>query len=681
MSTVFQDLQHRISSIFDYAYTSSSIRLPSVTCAEVGKILHVGMYLEEVEQRRPAFDFQRAELAALNGNSNEISARVAKDVRTAYQKMNKAWHLYADAIKFSDQEVGFIVSQLSGMEISDPKRDVFGDALEIFRSKWAKQEGGQFFTDQLVTHMAIRMLQFDPYKGDDLVDICSGTGGFLLAGIHRIRELADAARDTEGTVAELAARALKGKEIDSEVASLGNAALTSRTGVLAKRIIEQGNSLDLEAYRDSSGRIALDTHRCIATNPPFGAKTPVRDERILSQYELSRTNGTSKDRIVFTPKKYFRRSPDVLFLEANVKLLKPGSGRMAIVTPYQILSGPQTYYIRDWLIRNCHVEAVIDLPMETFQPHTGTKTALLVARRRENPLINVEEAQRETIFMAVPRWIGHDRRGNPIWAKNPDGTTSSERLTDFPDVENAYNEFLKTGEVGEVGERAELCFTVSVDNVLADGLLRLNAQSHKPAEHTVRLTDSQIESGWRTVRLGDVVDRVFYPGRFKRAYTDPYEAAVPFLGGSNISEFISATGKWLRHDDPKLGDLSVHEGWLLITRSGTTGIVSRVPKAWEGFAISEHVIRIVPNRKKLDPDYLLAYLKTKHCQAALKSGIFGSVIDEISPEFVASLEIPLPPKRELGRISALMSAAEASRDSAIRDSKDALDYLTLLLDS
>lgn len=676
MSQSFQDLQQRITSIFDYAYTSSSIRVPSVTCAEVGKLLHVGMFIEEVEAKRPAFNFSQSELTKLDGNINATSEKVAKGVRATFRKMNKAWKLYKDEIKFSDEEIGFIVGRLSGLEIADPKRDVFGDTLEMFRSKWAKQEGGQFFTDQLVTHLATRMLRFDPYRGDDLVDICAGTGGFLLAGLNRIKELADAAQDREDRVASLAAKSLKGKEIDAEVASLGNAALTSRTGALAAKLIDQGNALDLRAYRRSSSAIRVDSHRCIATNPPFGAKTPVRDETILAQYELSRINGSSHDSLVCTPKKYFRRSPDILFLEANVKLLSPGDGRMAIITPYQILSGPQTFYVREWLLRNCHIEAVVDLPMETFQPHTGTKTALLLARRRLHPLLDLRDLPEEKIFMAIPRWIGHDRRGHPIWAKNPDGSFSATRLTDLPEVESAFEQFTTKGTIPSTAEQS---FSISTHAVLKDSLLRLNAQSYRP--HTPGSSDKTeaLPKNWKSVRLGDVVERVFYPGRFKREYTDPHPGAVPFLGGSNITEFVSSTEKWLRKDDRKLPELRVEAGWILITRSGTTGIVSCVPEEWDGFALSEHVIRIVPNPEKLDPHFLLAYLKTKHCQAELKRGVFGSVIDEISPEFVANLEIPLPPRSEIKEIAFLARRAEENRNGAIRDAREAIARLSMLL--
>ena len=45
------------------------------------------------------------------------------------------------------------------------------------------------------------------------------------------------------------------------------------------------------------------------------------------------------------------RAPDILFLEQNVKLLIPGEGRLSIVLPYQILSGPQTLFVRTWLLK------------------------------------------------------------------------------------------------------------------------------------------------------------------------------------------------------------------------------------------------------------------------------------------------------------------------------------------
>ena len=668
-------LQNRIKSIFDFAYANSSIRIPATTCREVGKILHAGMYAEEVEGRIPAFSFDPPTLKKLNGSVTPEANAVCDQVTSLFRKMNKKWGFYKEDILFKPQEVGFIAGKLNDLYISDPKQDVFGDALELFRSTWAKQEGGQFFTDQRVTRLAVKMLRFDPMQGDDLVDICAGTGGFLLAGFNRIQELVQSAGGTEQKVAQLAAKSLKGLEIDADVASLGNATITARTGEYSVNVISQANSLDVAVFRRKPSPIKESSHRCLATNPPFGAKTPVRDEGILENYELARVSGFPATGFRASTKLH-PRSPDILFMERNVNLLKPGEGRAAIVTPYQILSGPQSAYIRDWLIRNSVIEAVIDLPSETFQPHTGTKTSLLLVRRRERPLLDASHADDGTVFMATPKWIGHDRRGKPVYKVNSDGKLIDEILSDFDLVEQAYEVFLQ----GKNPEKiyAE-CFTASVKAIVSDPLLKLNAQSHKPLVHDAESSGASSKK-WKMVRLGDHVERVFYPGRFKRNYVEEREGAIPFLGGSNITEFISRTDKWLRNDDPRLETLAVRAGWILITRSGTTGIISSVPEEWDGFAMSEHVIRIVPDPKKLDPYYLLSYLRTKSCQEQLKKGVFGSVIDEISSEYIADIQVPVPRKPAvLEKIVQKMRDAEIARNEAIRGFNTSVSELEKLI--
>ena len=91
----------------------------------------------------------------------------------------------------------YIVSLLNNVKFTGNSNDIFGDALEIFRSYWAKKEGGQFFTNQAVTSLALKLIKFNPLNGDDLVDICAGTGGFLLAGFRKIRKIVSEKKGTE----------------------------------------------------------------------------------------------------------------------------------------------------------------------------------------------------------------------------------------------------------------------------------------------------------------------------------------------------------------------------------------------------------------------------------------------------------------------------------------------------
>lgn len=661
------DLQQRIERLYDHLYANAPVRTPARIANEVGKLLHTALYIEEIESSVPAFLFQPYKLKRLFQADKPLCEEVAKGVRDKFSKMNKAWRLYprGEQILLSDSDIGFTCGQLSGVVVSDRNRDVFGDALEIFRSQWAKREGGQFFTDQRVTALAMTLLDFDPRRGDDLVDISAGTGGFLLAGLNKIRTLLEAGSQDgsiETELLALASASLKGQEVDSDVSEIANATLKSRLSNASHPFVALGDSLKPEAFRQTNKRIQYGNHLCAATNPPFGTKITIKDINILSNYELARTQQRTTTGTLFEDAaRVSSRAPDTLFIEQNVKLLKPGAGRLAIVVPYQILSGPQTLYIREWLLKHTDIIAVIDLPSDTFQPHTGTKAGLLVVRRRHEPLNDLSKTKDYDIFMSMPRWIGHDRRGKPIYKRQSDGAYTGEILSDFEDVERAFKAFQEGTDPSK--EHAG-SFKVKLSTILVDSDLHLNALYHRhslPNEH-----NGKANKKWRYVKMREVVESIFYPTRFKRNYVDYYVGAVPFLGGSNISQMIITTDKWLKDDDPNLESLKVQAGWILVTRSGSTGIVSSVPPAWDGYAMSEHVIRIVPNPNKLDPYYLQAFLRTPYAQGIISRGVFGSVIDEITPEYIGDMEIPIPRSEvAMKNIVAKMKKAETARNNAI----------------
>ena len=643
------EVDRRFSRIYDHLYANAPVRTPSAIAHEVGKLLHVAFYIEEKEQVKPAFVVGKSELRDISINRAEICKRIASAVRNSFTVMNGEWNLYPsnETIVLSDSDIAFSIGQLSGVHFTDPSLDVFGDAVEIFRSQWVKRQGGQYFTDQRVTHLSLSLLEFDPSGGDDFVDICAGTGGFLLAALHHIRAMEPDHTTDEGNANLVRAATfeiLKGAEIDREVANLANTALGARFGQRPTNIVSCVNSLLAQTFDDPQIPIQFSKHLCAASNPPFGTKITIKDPDVLTHYALARQYRRASDGKLKSTGRLTSRAPDVLFLEQNIKILKPGQGRLALVTPYQILSGPQTLYIREWLLKQAQILAVVDLPGETFQPHTGTKTCLLVVKRREQPLEEVDLSLDPQVFMAIPKWIGHDRRGNTIYRHLENGEATSEILSDMEEVREAFIAF-KSGRIN-LSQYHRDSFIVNPVDISTDPEFHLNARFHRPRESGVSAKLSSIHkpngSEWKVVRISDVVDRIFFPGRFKRNYVPAGDNAVPFLGGSNISQMLLTNHKWLRHDDKRLPDLRVSTGWVLITRSGSTGIVSIVPPAWDGFAMSEHIIRIVPQPEGFPIEYIYAFLRTKLAQEILERGIFGSVIDEITPEFVGSIEMLVP---------------------------------------
>jgi type I restriction enzyme M protein len=631
--------ERSVKALHDHLYANSHLREPEALHAEVAKVLSI---LTAAARKAPG--------NPKNGSTGERSPRVSlpDEVRAAYAAAHD------DEIELDDAGIESVSTYLGKIDLASAERDFVGDALETMRSTAAKRLGGQFFTDQRVTHLAVALLDYSPSE-HDFVDVCAGTGGFLIAA-------AAVARRTHG-----AHKTIVGTEVDPKIASLAQRALTQLdSGTI--RVARQDSLRPLATWGDlASSSISQGSHLRLASNPPFGLKITVKDAAALAEFELAKT--WSKRAGSWEPgTRTVPRPPDILFIERNLELAAPGKGQVALVMPYQVLSGPRLGFVREWLLRHARVLAVVDLPEHTFQPWTGTKTSLLVFERRAVPLERWDERDEGPIFMAVTKHIGHDRRGNPVF------DDQGEILTDLPQVAAAWRAF-RDG-LAPTREHPD-AFEISSARIGDGNDLRLNAAYHHPRATRLRHAAATVSDAFSVVRLGDVVDAIWCPGRFKRRFTDDAITGIPFLGGANISQFSVTTNKYLRPDDPRIAELTVEPGLILVTRSGSTGIVSRVPAAWGGWAISDHVIRIRANDERLSGDYIEAFLRSSYGQELLAAGVFGSVIDEITPEYIADLLIPVPkPGALLERIISGQRAANDAREaitSGLDDSSSALD--------
>ena len=116
--------------------------------------------------------------------------------------------------------------------------------------------------------------------------------------------------------------------------------------------------------------------------------------------------------------------PEQLFVEGAWKFLKPG-GVLAIVLPDSILNNPGLEFIRRWLFTRTRIIASVDLPKETFADSGGVPnpSVLIVQRlnREEIKLATANALDPNEIFMAIPKSAGHDKRGNPVYFRTPEG--------------------------------------------------------------------------------------------------------------------------------------------------------------------------------------------------------------------------------------------------------------------
>jgi type I restriction enzyme S subunit len=179
--------------------------------------------------------------------------------------------------------------------------------------------------------------------------------------------------------------------------------------------------------------------------------------------------------------------------------------------------------------------------------------------------------------------------------------------------------------------------------------LRLDASFYNP--RLAQALESLRKSGIPLKRLGDVTERIFIPGRFARTYVEKAHG-VPFLQGSHIVHFQPADIKYVSPAVHKnLSKWIIREGWVLVTRSGTVGRTAIVPRAWDGWAASEHVLRIIP-KPECPAGYLFAFLTSAVGKIQLTSQIYGAVVDELTEDQTSSVLIPIPrTKRELAAVA------------------------------
>jgi len=197
--------------------------------------------------------------------------------------------------------------------------------------------------------------------------------------------------------------------------------------------LEKPSNWNDEAKR----KIHLAEFDIVVTNPPFGTKAVIDNPDILEQFELTKF-GASSPRTALPPEQ--------LFVERCLDFLKPG-GVLGIVLPDSILSNPGLKWIREWILKKAYILASVDLPTETFEPHTGTQTSILILKKKTPGQEKLQEDYQ--IFMAIPEKVGHDRRGNPIYKTTPEGEIELDERENpiiedhLPLVAEAFKEWIR----------------------------------------------------------------------------------------------------------------------------------------------------------------------------------------------------------------------------------------------
>lgn len=242
------------------------------------------------------------------------------------------------------------VDMIDKLEMQD--LDTKGDLYEYLLSKIAQAGvNGQFRTPRHIGKMMVELADIQP--NDIVCDPSCGTAGFLICAIMYLKEKYPEIFMDTSKLQHFNNDMFYGFDFDYSMLRIASMNMMSHG--------HQNPNID---YQDSLSEDASNLKEfctCVIANPPF--KGSLNKDTIAKN--LASEVSTTKT--------------ELLFLALMIRILKTG-GRACVIVPDGVLFGTSNAHktIRQKLIDNQKLEAVISMPSGVFKPYAGVSTAILI---------------------------------------------------------------------------------------------------------------------------------------------------------------------------------------------------------------------------------------------------------------------------------------------------------------
>jgi type I restriction enzyme M protein len=566
--------------------------------------------------------------------------------------------------------------------------DIMGYAYEEYTSTYLKRKKGQFFTNRLVIDFMVSALS--PDQTDIVLDPAGGSGGFITGALRYVRKQVLASQSSEigrRNRLDRFRRQLYMIDISHRLVKVAKTAMIlngdGHTG------ITQGDSLgDYRNFNQTiRDNVGLQTPTIILTNPPFAG---VGEGRITDRDTLERFVTSKK--WIYSNNEYMPTDqiigdgipPELLFFERCIDWLAPG-GKLGIVMPKSFLDTATYLTGRYLLFRKCRLLGVINCHKNTFQPHTGVRTCLILLQKHTDGEITSDDYP---IFMAISKKIGQDSEGAPTYKRDKDGEFTDQIDHDLEEVLEAYRH-LQSGQL----KASEYCFSIRRSQI--NGELRINPQAFLPSLNKTLQAITRIDERetWSVTTLGQIVTgiEIFKGPRFKsenilveepgeKANTEPYFTPSAILQEKSDSvkwvDLTLASEKQLR----TIKAIRVYRGDIVITRSGTIGRVVYITEQHDNAIASDDLIRVRIADENIRY-YVYYYLQTKYAYDQMLMNEYGAVQQHLEPEHVRDMLVPVPD--DWNQVSDIVDMSRKTielKEQLYKTSRDASNRILTLID-
>ena len=484
-----------------------------------------------------------------------------------------------------------------------------GDVREQLLGNFLRKDLGQFFTPKPAIDLIIGMIP--PGEKMKIGDLCMGPGRFLTAAAKLEPSVIIYGTDISQDMV---------KQVKIEF----NELLDIKGNFNQHDAMTPWKKIRIEGiYQDSFDRLY--------TNVPFGVKD--YDESYIADSIVSKGQKSVP--------------AEVLLLEKHLEALSP-LGKLGIVLPDSILSNFSLRYVRDYLIDNYCIDAVISLPTHTFgHSDAVVKASILIITKK-----TAEPGHR--VFMSKIDNIGYDTKGD---------VTES----DLAAVLENWNLFQKEAIV----PNNELGYLKVHEN------LRDRMTAGRPLE-------KKIPPEWKEISFGEITRSPIISGRTpkKSDYADTYFKLLkvrdlspvqidwnnPNKGLVNSRFFEKSQKGWIEEKDILIINSAHHKEYI----GKNINIVENIPEQYKNQTMCAGELMIIRvDESIIDPYYVLNWLKTEQGYNEIQEAVRGQTA-HLYPQDVMKIKLPLPTGKALTEIQTIL---DNQKDALVKITKSVEDYI------
>ena len=615
------------------------------------------------EQEKPPYTFTFHELAAMPvGKGDQIKSAINSMIEAIRKKADYG-SVLADPIRLNKAaSYQGLVKHIAGVSFSDCDLDSKGAAFEYFvRATLKGKKLGQYFTPRPLVKLMLGLGRWEQIiaalsTGDEfkVLDPACGTGGFLvLAMNHCMDDIEDRVKkkSMHRATADSLRKRIKGSVFYGIDAHEGVACSAKMNMIIAGdgynniRCADSPNEGKLiPPYQTAQGKAINDGKaHLILTNPPFGtSEAESLDPDSAKQFEVPSTRGQS------------------LFIQLMIRSAHPESLIVTVIDE-GVLNTASYKELRRHVLKRCRIEAILELPEETFKPNKiNVKSCVLVLRRREEADEDLNDNY-PIAFVSITS-LGYEGSGEEIR-----GFDLNRLINEVTAVEAKE---LSTDTLTEGYNWS--AFRVQAKTVIADKSARLDPRFWHPRVRTV-VERLKLTPNVQTIKLLNRIGTKRGKSPPAAEYVSASEGyALVVKSGSNISKsgVLIADGDYIEqplYQDYVAKKLVLADGDILLasTGDGTLGKCcvyrNNDERGVPNPAVPEgHVTVIRVDSSAVYPEYLCDYLRKGFGHDQLYRLFTGSTgMVEVTPEEVDEVLVPpLPSITEQKKLSQELRARE-----------------------